>query len=412
MPRPFLPSSITEPFLKRSTKYDGGAIQVTPETQSNILPLPKRCSLKGRLGREQKPWHIKSFRPDTTYNARRLRLSLTAVRQICRKSSGTVGGESHRLVLDHEAQHIIRQRNLSSIDAFIEHIELLPTRADPNNWLFQGGSDQMKLYTIRSRSQPPIRIYLWGTPDGKVMVRYKLQSVSLISFLDKFEIPKTSIGSCSRAWRTLLEEDIDIFPPHLRKDAYQKWRSINTFPKFMELPPEVREKIIHFAVFPRSSMLRRYRLRTLRGNYPKMDLTLVNRHIYSQTASIIYSRITFSFGSLRAYDWFVSKLSDASRHTIRSIEISFNISETLAFLEDIHPANRRCEGTPAQNRTGQCLRIENLANLRRLYVDFSQQDRYRLMNTAFRRMLCTWVWEAAQPYSARIPRVSFSVIQG
>jgi len=56
----------------------------------------------------------------------------------------------------------------------------------------------MKIYSVRSRSHPPVKIYLWGTPDGKVMVRYKLQSMSLVRFLDKLEAPNTSIRSCSR----------------------------------------------------------------------------------------------------------------------------------------------------------------------------------------------------------------------
>jgi len=369
--------------------------------------------MKEHLGRQRKPWPTKTFRPDTTYSARRLKLSLTAVRQICRKLSGTVGDELHRPVLDHEAQCLIQQRNLSSIDASIEHIELLSTCAGTNNGLLQGRIDEMKLYSIRSRSHPPVRVYLWNTPDGKVMVRYKLQSMSLARFLDMFEVPETSIGCYSRVWRTLLEEDIDFFPPHLRKTAYQRWRSMNTFPKFMELPPEVREKIIHFAVFPRPLTLpRQYGLNIPPNNHRIMDLTRVNRHIYSLTASMIYSQTTFSFVSLDVYDWFVSKLSDASRNTIQSIEISFSITETLAFFEDMYPANRRCEGTAAQGHTGPSLRIENLSNLRHLCVDFSQHDRYRFLNTAGRRTLCTWVWEAAQPYIARKPSVSFNVIQG
>ncbi len=407
MPRPFPPSPITEPSLKRSTRQNGGATHVIPEDQSNILSLPRRCLMKERLGLERKPCPITAFRPDTTYSARRLKLLLTAVRQICRSSSGTVGDESHRLVLDQEARRLIQQRNLSSIDAFVEHIELLPTCAGSNNWLFQGASDQMKIYSVRSRSHPPVKIYLWGTPDGKVMVRYKLQSMSLVRFLDKLEAPNTSIRSCSRVWRTLLEEDINFFPPHLRRNAYQRWRSFNTFPRFMELPPELQEKIIHLAVFLSPlTMPRQSCLRMPPDNYPRMDLTLVNRHIYSLTASIIYSQTTFSFGSLSDFDWFVSKVSDASRNTIRSIEISFGISEILAFLEDIYPAHRRCEGTRVRGHTGDSLRIRNLTNLRYLCINVSQH-RSRWMSTACRRTFCTWVWEAAQPYIAQLPSVSF-----
>ncbi len=345
--------------------------------------------MKERLGRERKPWPITGPRPDTTYRARRLKLSFTAVRQMCGSSRGTVGDKSYRFVLDHEARRLIQQRNLSSIDAFVEHIESLPTCAGSNNWLFQGGSDQMTLYSVRSRSQPPVRIYLWRTPDDKVMVRYKLQSMRLFSFLDMFEVPKTLIGSCSRVWWTLLEKDIDFFPPHLRRNAYQRWRSFNTFPKFMELPPELQEKIIHLAVFlPPLTMPRQSFFRASPDNYLRMDLTLVNRHIYSLTASIIYSQTTFSFGSLSDFDWFVSKLSDASRNTIRSIEISFGISEILAFLRDMYPANRRCEGTPARDHTGDSLRIRNLTNLRYLCINVSQH-RSRWMSTSCRRTFYT-----------------------
>ncbi len=281
MPRSLPPSPITEPSPRRSPRKNGGATLVIPEDQSNILSLPRRCFMEECLGRKRKPRPIKALHPDTTYLAKRLKLLLAAIRKICRKSCGTVGDESHRFVLDHEARRLIQQRNLSSIDSFAEHIELLATCAGSNNWLFQGSSDQMKLYSIRSRSQPPVRVYLWRTPDGKVMVRYKLQSMSFVSFLDMFEIPKISIGSCFRVWRTLVEEDID-FPPHLRKNAHQKWQSINTFPKFLELPPEVREKIIHFAVFPPLlTTPHQYDLRKLPRNYLNMELTLVNRHIYS-----------------------------------------------------------------------------------------------------------------------------------
>lgn len=413
MPAPFLRVPIAESSSKRVTGQNIGTTNIISEDQSNILALPRRCIIDERLGRERKPWPAKTSRPDTTYRFRRLKLVLDAVRQFCKKPRGTIDDKPHRFVLDHEARRLIQQRNHSSIHAFVEHIELLPTCASSNNWLFEGGSDQMKLYSIRSRSHSPISIYLWGTPDNKVVVRYKFRSISLVSFLDMFEVPNNSRSSCFRIWQTLLQEDIGFFPPHLRKRAYQKWRSVNTFPNFMELPPEVREKIIHFAVFPPLSIMpRRHGLRNSPGNRPNMELTLVNRHIYSQTASIIYSRSIFSFWSLHDYDWFASKLSAAFRNTIRSIEICFKISETLVFLEDMYPAHRRYEGTPTRGRTGQCLRIEDLPDLRHVYVDFFQQPRYQSMSRDCRSILCTCAWEAVQPYSARTPNVSFSVNQG
>ena len=69
------------------------------------------------------------------------------------------------------AKRVVRHRNYQCIDNVVDRIVLLPASSDPKS-KSQGGSCGMWLYSIRSHSILPVRVILWMTPAGKVMVRH------------------------------------------------------------------------------------------------------------------------------------------------------------------------------------------------------------------------------------------------
>ena len=150
------------------------------------------------------------------------------------------------------ARRLIGQQNLSSADAFIDQILFLPACATTGSRIRQGGCTNIRLYSIGSRTRTPVRIHLWTTPRGKIMVRHKLKSVTLVKYLEKFKNTANIFGSNFHSWKKLPEEDIDLFPPKIRKEVLARWRNINTFSKLMELPTETWERPLDVCLLHRS----------------------------------------------------------------------------------------------------------------------------------------------------------------
>jgi len=151
------------------------------------------------------------------------------------------------------AEKILRQRNQQYLDNFIDSISLLPASSDPKSRV-QGGSSGMWLYSIRSPSTLPMRVILWRTPAGKIMVRQGTQSVSLERFVSSWANTDREIeGPCKdyTFWKSVKVSDrwVKAFPKDLQQLIHERWWAINGF-RFLDLPFELREMIITFAIGP------------------------------------------------------------------------------------------------------------------------------------------------------------------
>lgn len=297
------------------------------------------------------------------------------------------------------ARRLIQQRNRSSIGAFFDRIELLPDYATTDDKPVKATRNTNRCYSISSGSHPPLRICLWMKRNGMVMVCCKRKITSFVRFLNTYEVPLVSLSNCHRFWTTLLERDIGCFPPGLRKRAYQRWRNFNTFPKFLELPPELCENIIRLVVEP-PSQAEPYKFGPgsfrIRSDCPQTNLTLVSRQLYNLTAPVIYTQTIFKLSFLNHYDWFVGNLTDASRSEIRSIEISFSYVDMLDFFGLPDPMREGLEVRPAGNQAMVHPRCTELTGLRCLYINFVTLDTSHLWRPALQGALCSWIWSAGE----------------
>ena len=325
--------------------------------------------------RLNKDWPVKHFRPDAIYRG---------------------------------ACHLIDQQNLSSADAFIEQIVLLPALATTGSRMSQGGGSNIMLYSIESRTRTPEKIHLWITPGSKIMVHHKLESVTLVKYLEKFKSPTNSFGSNYYFWKKFPEEDIDLFLPEIREKALTRWRNINTFPKLMELPTEIREKIVKFVVAPPPLAEPRKTgypcFAVLNLGLPDMRLTLVSRMLYNLTAAFVYSRTWFRFHSIENYDWFMDNLSNANRKMLGCIHVNFHHKEIFSLFGTENPYHQEGLARRARATSNFPSRIRDLAGLRHLCIQF-QEDYFLPTTDACRKGLASWFWAATRPYLTKLRSV-------
>ena len=142
-----------------------------------------------------------------------------------------------------QGRDIVQKDNCSSIDNYVDKIELLPAHLASG---IRPSTSRMKLFSLRCPSRLPIRIFLWITPSGKLMVRDELLSVALTDFLQTFR-SRASLPSVKMLgfWKAMQPDSCATFPSHLRDDAYRRWRHTHSF-RFLDLPAEIREKVIEF----------------------------------------------------------------------------------------------------------------------------------------------------------------------
>lgn len=336
-----------------------------------------KLSYRKRPDEDWDPWPVKRFRPDATYR---------------------------------QARRLVRQKSESSVDAFLDHMELLPAYTLADNILRFTKLPLTKLYSIRSPGRPPTKIHIWTARNGIVMVRHKLEPMSLSDFLDVFENTGSSFGTSLDIWKQLHEEDIHYFPPKLRQDALMRWRALNTFPKLMDLPAELYEKIIQFAVAPHkfAEPYDEYACRRMSCGItnPNMNVALVSRLFYDITAHIVYTQITFRFHDLEQYVKFMDSRPSGHRKNIRSIEISFRRSDALAFFGVDDSCHLPPIGQPRLADQGRS-RIEDLTGLQRLCINIPHRNSRHTSNGACEEVVCDWVWAAARPHLNRIPHLQF-----
>ena len=257
------------------------------------------------------------------------------------------------------AQVLVRARNAELVNECSKAITLLPASGLVPG--FQGGSCERPLYSLRSPNLEPFRVHLWQNPavrrwnrttlswdvtPGRIMVRRGLESQQLTHLLKTLGVAKAEAKTsdlCNhfRCWRSLSTrgEWLNEYPKHLGGMVYQRWWSYNGF-RFLELPPELRELILTFAMgpiaipFARSWPTRRYsELAT-----PNMRLSRVSKQLNREVTAALFAHTTFYFHGIYQFVRAFSYIDEGSRKGfrppkgLRSLELDLSPAELLRFF--------------------------------------------------------------------------------
>jgi len=254
------------------------------------------------------------------------------------------------------ARKLLRARNNECIDNYVDRIILLPASGGSKSKLsgpcFQGGSEGMWLYSIRSPSTLPVRVILWQTPTRKILLRCGRQSQSLESFIASWARTAATNGPdgfCKhyRFWKSIkvTDEWLGTIPKHLHQRIHERWWMVNGF-QFLKLPPELREIILAFAMGPIVEPFGRvYRKApnplTIPDNLtiPNLSLSLVNRQLHREITPVLYAHTTFFLRHTIQMDRFLFERAWAyerdkvhSRQWIRYLELHMNATHILSLF--------------------------------------------------------------------------------
>ncbi len=334
------------------------------------------------------------------------------------------------------ARSFIRVRNHECLDNYIDRIVLLPASSTSISTFgrssFQGGSEGMWLYSIRSPSTLPVRVILWQSPTRKLMVRCGTQSQSLKRFIASWAGAATAIepdGFCKhyQFWKSVNvnEEWLSTIPTHLHPRVHERWWMVNGF-CFLELPFELREMILAFAmetvIEPMGDHYRR-RPNPLTAldvsTTPDLNLTLVNGQLHREATQVLYAYTTFFFRSPEQFDFFFYRWLGCyesnlfhSQQWIRSIEMHLNAHKLLrlfdvraSFSDGGPPIYIRSDTGKANNTIPSlaeqlsvkhiCIRIPHVMEV----LDSS--------TLPCQKMFCLAFWAGAREILCHIPAVEF-----
>ena len=255
------------------------------------------------------------------------------------------------------AQVLVRARNAVVVNECSNAITLLPASGSVPG--FQGGSCDTPLYSLRSPRLEPFRVHIWQNPavrqwnritlswdvtPGRIMVRHGLKSQQLTHLLKTLGVAKadakmSDLCNHFRCWRSLSTRKgwLNEYSKDLRGLVYQRWWSFNGF-RFLELPPELRELILTFAMgsiaIPFAANVwptRRYaQLAT-----PNMRLSYVSKQLNREVNAALFAHTTFYFHAihqlLRAFPCTEERSRKAFRplKKLRSLELDLSPRELL-----------------------------------------------------------------------------------
>ena len=218
------------------------------------------------------------------------------------------------------ARVIIRARNTELVNECSYAITVLPASGPVPG--IQGGSPERLLYSIRSPPLEPFKVHLWQTPavrtwnktklswnttSGRIMVRWGLKTEPLAHFLKTLGVSKgeakiSDLCEHFQCWRSLNTREgwLDEYPQHLRGVVYQRWWSFNGF-RFLELPPELRELILIFALGPIVVPFARLwpATRIPQFSTPYMRLSVISKQLHDEVIAALLAHTTFYFHSIQ-----------------------------------------------------------------------------------------------------------------
>lgn len=236
------------------------------------------------------------------------------------------------------AQLLVRARNTELVNECGNAITLLPASDTASG--FQGGSSERPLYSLRSAKVEPFKVHLWQNPAvrtwnrkslswdvtlGKIMVRRGLKSEPLTQLLKtlgvaKAEAKMSDLCKHFRCWRSLNigEGWLNDYPKQLRGAVYQKWWSCNGF-RFLELPPEIRELILTFAMGPIAVPFTRLwpTTRSPQTATPNLSLSYVSKQVNREAIAALSAHTMFYFHNIHQLLRVFPHTEETSRVTLR-----------------------------------------------------------------------------------------------
>lgn len=313
-----------------------------------------------------------------------------------------------------EALDIIKRRNEENVDNYADSIVLLPaSNSIPWN---HGGTANTNLYSVRSPSKLPVRIHLWRTRRGKIMVQKGIRSLTLIEFLKTFELKSWS-GPCKHYefWKSLQPDDKALrrfkIPEHLNRAIHERWWAINGF-RFLDLPAELREIILNFAIGhvaePYALVYRPLDCLPLRDACT--NLVLVNRQLRREAIPILLSQVTFVFRQHGQLLRFFEQIPKTSLYALQSLELRFNHDTLLDFFG---AQVFRTSPDPGYSTSDYYLKdslFTNKLKLRHIRIYFPHPREHlgsKKLKSACQRTVCLWIWAAARRCLRDIPHVEF-----
>lgn len=336
------------------------------------------------------------------------------------------------------ARKLIRVRNTECIDNYVDRIILLPASSGSTSRLggpwFQGGSEGMWLYSIRSPSTLPVRVILWQTPTRKMMVRCGTQSQSLESYLASWALRAANNGPdgfCKhyRFWKSIkvTEEWLGTIPTHLHQRVHERWWMVNGF-RFLELPFELRDMILAFAMGPIAEPFGQACRKALDPpktpdplTTPNLSLTLVNRQLHREVMPVLYTHTTFFLLNITQMDRFLFLFKQASPHErvlghsrqwIRYLELHMHAGQLLfLFGLQIRRGDRGLQQYIRSNAEHSAIWRSALADrlsLRRIRIRIPhvmESLRITALPTICQKVFCLAFWAGAREFLRRIPVV-------
>jgi hypothetical protein len=315
------------------------------------------------------PWPVKNFRPNTLFRA---------------------------------AEDIIKQRNEENVDNAVDKIVLLP--ASSTAAVIRMGTADNDTCSIRSPSRLPMRIHLWQTSTGKIMVRKGIHSIPLVQFIRIFDVVDWS-GPCKFYffWKDLAMNDEVLnalaIPDHLKEAFHQRWWTINGFP-FFDLPTELREMVLKLAIGDIAEPYKHFS-----GSSVCKSLLSANRQLRREALPIMMSEISFVVRKPGQLMRFLEEIPKPTINALRSLKLFFD-HETLL---DIFGAQVPL-GSPKLGYSLKDALFRDGIKLRRLFIFFPHPVLFRSSRSlrgACQKTVCSWIWAAARPYLRDIPAVEF-----
>ena len=254
------------------------------------------------------------------------------------------------------AQLLVRARNTELVNECSNAVTLLPASGAVLG--FQGGSPETPLYSLRSPKLEPFRVHLWQTPavrtwnrrtlswkvtPGRVMVRRGLKSEPLTHLLKTLGVARgeaklSDLCKHFRCWRSLNTREgwLNEYPKQLREAVYERWWSFNGF-RLLDLPPELRELILTFAMGSIAVPFARLwpAIGSPQTATPNMRLSLVNKQVNREVVAALSAHTVFYFHSIQQLLRVFPHTDGTSRFIfrpfkgLRSVELDLSPSHLL-----------------------------------------------------------------------------------
>ena len=318
--------------------------------------------------------------------------------------------------LFNEAKGVVQRDNCDNIDNYVDRIELLPAHGPPD---FRPSTSGMTLFSLRCPSRLPVRIYLWKTKAGTLMVREASQSIALSDFLTNFRngTSPSSVQTLS-FWKAMRSDSCAAFPSHLQDDARQRWRETHVF-RFMDLPAEIRQRVIEFYLGPSTILVSS--LRFAFGETPRSPkrwrygILSVNRECHEIASFLLLTKKRFYVNNNFTFEVFFDRLPDVARNTLRNLVLSLSASALLDVFGVAYEPGRGLNHSSARQGP-YCFvlsspsKISAFANLQALEIVFPPKAKNKSFGFRWgcQRVLRLWIWAAMRKHLRNIPHVKFS----